>query len=166
MAAYELGPSDPVVLFEMAEHQARAQNYPQAEQYYRRSIANDPESVTALGHLAALFMFLGRDAESIPLLEQSFALDKGNRQDRAFRRYLMGIAVWETQQAAASAITHLDLATELKPDLPGPHRYLALIYAEQGNKAEATRYAQQYLRLAPDGPDAEKMRALAGPTVD
>ncbi|RLA59332.1 MAG: hypothetical protein DRQ89_14225 [Epsilonproteobacteria bacterium] len=162
-AAYELDASDPAVLFEMAEHEARAQNYSLAEQYYRRCIDNDPESVPALGHLAALLLFLGREAESIPLLEQSFALDRGDRQDRAFRRYLMGIAVWDSRQDAASAITYLTKATELNPGLPGPHRYLALIHAEQGRKAEATRHARQYLQLAPDGPDAEKMRTLAGP---
>ena len=165
-AAYELDASDPAVLFEMAEHEARAQNYSLAEQYYRRCIEIDPEFVPALGHLAALLVFLGREAESIPLLEQSFALDRGDHQDRAFRRYLMGIALWDTRQDAVSAITHLERATELNPDLPGPHRYLALIHAEKGRTAEATRHARQYLQLAPDGPDTENMRALAGPTVD
>lgn len=165
-AAYELDASNPAVLFEMAEHEARALNYSLAEQYYRRCIEIDPEFVPALGHLAALLVFLGREAESIPPLEQSFALDRGDRQDRAFRRYLMGIALWDTRQDAVSAITHLERATELNPDLPGPHRYLALIYAEKGRTDEATHHARQYLQLTPGGPDTENMRALAGPTVD
>jgi hypothetical protein len=122
--------------------------------------------VTARGHLAALLLFLGRDAESIPLLQESFELDGGDRRDRAFRRYLMGMAQWDTSHDAGAAIPHLELATGLDPGLPGPHRYLALIHAEQGNKAAASRHARQYLNLAPDGPDATQMRALAGTTVE
>jgi len=46
-----------------------------------------------------------------------------------------------------------------KEEMKEAHRILAIIYSSRGAKKQAAEELEAYLKLAPDAPDAEKLRA-------
>ena len=59
---------------------------------------------------------------------------------------------------ADAAIPRLEDAIKVKPDYAKPRLMLAEIYEKKGEKGDAVKYYQDYLRVFPHAPDAKKIQ--------
>jgi tetratricopeptide (TPR) repeat protein len=55
-----------------------------------------------------------------------------------------------------AAIGRFENAAKLKPDFAEPHFLLGKCYDKKGVRREALRHYEEYLKIAPNGPDAKK----------
>jgi tetratricopeptide (TPR) repeat protein len=58
-----------------------------------------------------------------------------------------------------AAISELQAALLLDPDLPGPYRLLGAVYGKTGDRAQERLFLADYLRVRPDGKIADTVRA-------
>jgi len=80
------------------------------------------------------------------------------RPDEAEAQYRAGTKAFEKGDLV-HALEQLKRAQQLDPKFAPTYRSLGLVYAKQGNKAEAKSALQRYLQLAPSAADAPQIRA-------
>jgi len=74
--------------------------------------------------------------------------------DRAASYYHYALAKWhENNGNAAEALSEMQSALETNPDSSAIHHELAVLHARMGNMTEATRYANESIRLDSENPD-------------
>jgi tetratricopeptide (TPR) repeat protein len=84
-----------------------------------------------------------------------------NVPEEARRHMARGEAALEIAKSAeeyGSAIKEFQEAVSLAPDWPAPYYNLAILQEKTGKLREAVTNLKQYLRLAPDAPDASKIQ--------
>jgi predicted Zn-dependent protease len=64
----------------------------------------------------------------------------------------------EKQELVQKALQQYEEATALDATLPDPHRQLGLLYYQQRNTGKAKEAFQRYLALAPNAPDARRVK--------
>ncbi|HLC40339.1 MAG TPA: tetratricopeptide repeat protein [Methylomirabilota bacterium] len=64
----------------------------------------------------------------------------------------------DKQELIQKALVRYEEATALDPTLPDPHRQLGLLYYQQRNTGKAKEAFQRYLALAPNAPDARRVK--------
>jgi tetratricopeptide (TPR) repeat protein len=78
------------------------------------------------------------------------------------RRYMArgqaAVEMAKSPEEYDSAIKQFQKAAELAPAWPEPHYNLALLQEKKGKLKEAAASLREYLRLAPDAPDAAKLQ--------
>ena len=57
-----------------------------------------------------------------------------------------------------AAIARFEDAIKLRPDFPKPRLLLAEAYEKKGENATAVKYLEEYLKVDPKAPDADKVR--------
>lgn len=64
----------------------------------------------------------------------------------------------EKEELARKALQSYEEAVRLDPSYPDPYRQLGLLYYQQRNAGKAKEAFQQYLALAPNAPDARRIK--------
>ncbi|MDR0310156.1 MAG: tetratricopeptide repeat protein [Acidobacteriota bacterium] len=109
---------------------------------------------------AGLFVFFAcgfvfAQTSSGPInLDQALREDSPPEPDRAASYYHYALAKWhEANGDAARALTEMRNALETNPASSAIHYELAALYAQIGNIQEATRYANESIKLDSENPD-------------
>jgi hypothetical protein len=147
----------PAALFRMAEVSAFAGRYEQAIELYRRYAAAPQAEPERRARALAEAKRLG--SAPAPFVEAPLGLDPAT--DEARRLFDAGTAAHKAGDDAR-ATRLLEAALRLDPELPGTYRLLGALYGERGGREDRAREAQLlagYLRLRPDGPIANAVRA-------
>ena len=79
---------------------------------------------------------------------------------RAVVHYFLGQALANLglfDEAEKELLTAIKLGKE---EMKEAHRILAIIYSSRGAKQQAINELETYLKLAPDSPDAEKLKEM------
>lgn len=125
-----------------------------ADQAFLGALKIDPESFAALVNRGIVNVMMKRYGESVPVLRKAL---KANEQS-AVAHYFLG-------QSLANLGLFSDAEKELlralqlgKEEMKEAHRILAIIYSARGAKKEAADELEAYLKLAPNTPDAEKIK--------
>jgi Flp pilus assembly protein TadD len=95
-----------------------------------------------------------RYGEAVPILRK--ALKKNDQS--AVAHYFLGQSLTNLglfDDAEKELVTSLTLG---KDEMREAHRMLAIIYSARGSKKQAADHLETYLKLAPNVPDAEKLR--------
>lgn len=165
---------------------ARQGNTAAAEVSYRTALRLDPRFVPAMVNLADLYRGLGRDAEGESLLRQAVAADPNDaaaehafgllkvRQgklddalgllrnaaalapDNARYAYVYGVAL-NSAGRPADALAALRLAHERHPADVDVLNALITIARDSGDRAAATGYAEELVRLLPGSAEARAL---------
>jgi tetratricopeptide (TPR) repeat protein len=149
-----LRPSDPSPLYRLGEIYMLAGQFEEAIAEYRRFAAR-PEADPARKARAESE---AKRLEEAPapfvenLFKQQSATVEAKKLFDAGKRDAQG-KHW------AAALTELQAALLLDPDLPGPYRLLGGVYGKTGQREEERKFLADYLRVRPDGPIAETVRA-------
>jgi len=95
-----------------------------------------------------------RYGEAVPILRKALA----KNDQSAVGHYFLGQALANLglfEDAEKELLTALKLGNE---EMKEAHRMLAIIYASRGANKQAADELEAYLKLAPNTPDAEKLK--------
>ena len=126
-----------------------------ADAAFQSALKIDPESFPALINRGIANYMMKRYGEAVPLLRKALKKD----EQSAVGHYFLGQALANLglfDDAEKELLTALQLGKE---EMKEAHRILAIIYSSKGSKKKAADELEAYLKLAPNTPDAEKLKA-------
>lgn len=169
--------------------QFKGRHYSEAEQEMREVVKTEPRNSVALRILGLSLIHQGKNSEALPLLEDAvraepafpdaklalaFALVNEKRYDEAEKQvraaakqnddlpdlpfYQGMVAVAKKQNS--DAIPKLETAIERDPENSYAYYFLGLAYANSRRPDKMVGAFSNFLRLAPDAPEAEKVRSF------
>jgi tetratricopeptide (TPR) repeat protein len=125
-----------------------------ADEAFQSALKIVPDAFAALINRGIANVLMKRYGEAVPILRKALA----KNDQSAVGHYFLG-------QALANLGLFEDAETELlaslkleKEKMKEAHRILAIIYTSRGAKKQAADELEAYLKLAPDAPDAEKLK--------
>ena len=125
-----------------------------ADEAFQGALKIDPEAFAALINRGIANFMMKRYGEAVPILRK--ALKKNDQS--AVGHYFLGQALANLGlfvDAEKELLASLTLGNE---EMKEAHRLLAIIYSSRGDKKQAAAELEAYLKLAPDAPDAEKLK--------
>lgn len=125
-----------------------------ADKAFRSALKVDPDSFAALINLGIANVMMKRYGEAVPILRKALA----KNEESAVGHYFLGQSLANLglfDDAEKSLLTSLRLGGE---DMKEAHRLLAIIYMSRGTKKQAAAELEAYLKVAPNAPDAEKLK--------
>jgi tetratricopeptide (TPR) repeat protein len=127
----------------------------EAQSAFEKAAKLEPQSSVAfLGIGSALNQQLDYAGAQEPL-RQSLELNRDSAEAHyELARALWGLNKWE------EAEPHVQKAIQLNKDYASPHILMGNIYLQEENPAFAMAEFQEYLRLAPQGPDAPAVKEI------
>lgn len=149
----------------MGDVYSKKQDLAAAEEAYKKAIASDPKSAEAYDGLAILYNSQKKFAEAAEASKKATELyaeasggAAGGGGD-ATSAYNSG-AIFMNQGKVAEAKAAFQRAIALDPKMAEAHYQLAMTLLNEGNMKEAVTSLEQYLSLAPTGPNAEGARGM------
>jgi len=127
-----------------------------ADEAFQRALKITPDAFAALINRGIANFMMKRYGEAVPILRKAL---KQNDQS-AVGHYFLGQALANQgffEQAEKELLASLELGKE---EMKEAHRILAIIYASRGAKKQAADQLEAYLKLAPNAPDAEKLKVM------
>ena len=125
-----------------------------ADAAFQGALKIDPENFPALINRGIANFMMKRYGESVPLLRKALKKD----EQSAVGHYFLGQALANLglfDDAEKELVSALQLGKE---EMKEAHRILAIIYSSKGAKSKAADELEAYLKLAPNTPDAEKLK--------
>jgi len=126
-----------------------------ADEAFQSALKINPDAVVALINRGIANFMMKRYGEAAPILRKALAKD----DQSAVGHYFLGQALANLgrfEEAEKELLASLELGKERMKEA---HRLLAIIYTSRGAKTQAVAQLEAYLKLAPDTPDAEQLRA-------
>lgn len=158
-AALEIHPPYPLALGELGAQYMRLGRLTDAADAFASAVGLAPGEPVLRINYGILLIRQKKYAEAESQLACAVELDGGSAAARLHRGHAL-IRLGRGDEAEAELRLVLKLAG---PGLALAHRYLGALYVERGDDARAAAALEEYLRLAPDAPDAPQVRAvLAG----
>ncbi len=112
-----------------------------------------PDDPNVIVQLADLYTAMGRGQDA----EQLMGGSNLPPDQAAVLRFNMAVAFMKAKKWA-EADAQFRKCIELNPQMPEAHRYLAECLLRTGKRAEAVTELEEYLKLAPNAPDAETVK--------
>lgn len=125
-----------------------------ADEAFQEAVKINPDAVSSLINRGITNVLMKRYGEAVPILRKSLQ----KKKDSAVAHYFLGQALANLglfDDAEKELLTSLELGKE---EMKEAHRILAIIYASRGAKQQAADQLDAYLKLAPNTPDAQKLR--------
>lgn len=126
-----------------------------ADEAFQSALKITPDAFAALINRGIANFMMKRHGEAVPILRK--ALAKNNQS--AVGHYFLGQALANLglfEEAEKELLASLEFGKE---EMKEAHRILAIIYTSRGAKKQAAGELEAYLKLAPDAPDAENLKA-------
>jgi Flp pilus assembly protein TadD len=125
-----------------------------ADEAFQSALKITPDAFTALINRGIANFMMKRYGEAVPILRKALA----KNDQSAVGHYFLGQALASLglfEDAEKELLASLKLEQEKMKEA---HRILAIIYASRGARKQAADELEAYLKLAPETPDAEKLK--------
>lgn len=125
-----------------------------ADEAFQEAVKINPDAVSSLINRGITNVLMKRYGEAVPILRKSVEKNKQS----AVAHYFLGQALANLglfNDAEKELLAALELGKE---EMKEAHRILAIIYASRGANKQAADHLDAYLKLAPDAPDAQKLK--------
>ena len=125
-----------------------------ADEAFQSALKITPDAFAALINRGIANFMMKRYGEAVPILRKALA----KNDQSAVGHYFLGQALANLglfEDAEKELLASLKLGNE---EMKEAHRILAIIYTSRGAKKQAAGELEAYLKLAPDAPDAEKLK--------
>jgi tetratricopeptide (TPR) repeat protein len=125
-----------------------------ADEAFQEAVKINPDAVSSLINRGITNVLMKRYGEAVPILRKSLQKNKQS----AVAHYFLGQALANLglfDEAEKELLASLELGKE---EMKEAHRILAIIYASRGAKQQAADQLDAYLKLAPNTPDAQKLK--------
>lgn len=149
-------PSFTMAFNELGVQYLKLNRLEEADEAFRNALKIDPDSFAAIMNRGIANVMMKRYGEAVPILRKAV---KQNEQS-AVAHYFLGQALANLglfDEAEKDLLASLKLGKE---EMKEAHRILAIIYSSRGAKKQAAEELEAYLKLAPDTPDAEKLKEM------
>ena len=141
--------------YSLGDALAKQNDLESAIQAYRQGLDLDRGSAERHVRLARLLLLAKREEEALRYLRRAIELDPASYE----AQNALGVALLR-QGDLPGAFEQLTRAKALAPREASPHFNLGLIYRLGGEPRKAVQEFQAVLRLAPQGPEADRARRL------
>jgi tetratricopeptide (TPR) repeat protein len=148
-------PSFMLAFFDLGVQYLQLNQLENADEAFQSALKITPDAFAALINRGIANFMMKRYGEAVPILRKALA----KNDQSAVGHYFLGQALANLglfEDAEKELLASLKLGEEEK--MKEAHRLLAIIYASRGAKKQAADELEAYLKLAPDTPDAEKLR--------
>ena len=139
-------------------HARRKQN-DEAEAAYKKAIDVNPKSAAAYDGLAALYNTTGRLELAGDAAAKAMEIHGASGGGDATSAYNAG-AIMMNSGKVAEAKAQFQRAIQLDPTMAEAHFQLGMTFINEGNVGEAIKSLDQYLSLAPNGPNAQMAKDM------
>jgi tetratricopeptide (TPR) repeat protein len=144
--AVELNPESIRAHFELGVALGQTDNWAEAARQLEIAVAQAPDSEEMHLDLATAYEHLGRIPEATKTYQITLKLNPNNYSANLMFGRLLGM-----HNEPLAAVSYLQKAVKLQPQLPDPHKFLANVYLELGQQENARREQAEAQRLK--GPD-------------
>ena len=147
-------PSFPLAFNELGVQYLKLNQLENADAAFQGALKISPDAFAALINRGIANVMMKRYGEAVPILRK--ALKKNDQS--AVAHYFLGQALANLglfADAEKELLASLTLGNE---EMKEAHRLLAIIYSSRGDKKQAAAELEAYLKLAPNAPDAEKLK--------
>jgi Flp pilus assembly protein TadD len=147
-------PSFMLAFNELGVQYLRLNELENADEAFQSALKITPDAFVALINRGIANFMMKRYGEAVPILRKALA----KNDQSAVGHYFLGQALANLglfEDAEKELLTSLKLGGE---EMKEAHRILAIIYASRGARKQAADELEAYLKLAPNAPDAEKLR--------
>jgi tetratricopeptide (TPR) repeat protein len=126
---------------------------------YRRATEAEPKYILPYAHLAETEIAAGLWPEASEAALQGVALDpRGSPEAHLLAAFALSrLKQWEEAEDHARTAISLDV----RRALPKAQQVLGIVLASRGRYGESAKHLREYLRLAPDAPDAPLVKKQA-----
>ena len=142
--------NNPMALLEQGLQNHQAGNLKQAEDFYRRALAIDPENLDGLNLLSIIANEFGNTAEAIELLERAVRADPGNAD---FSNNLGQL--YKNAGRLPEAAEAYGMAIKARPDFADAHSNLGNALSAAGDTENAQNHYREALRIDPNNARAQ-----------
>lgn len=149
---------DPKILLKMAQVHAMAGQFAEAIEQYQRLIKLAPGGEMRKHARAEI-----RRLRAAPAPFSDELLTRTRATPQARRAFALGLGA-ARRRKSKRAIRYLRAALVLDPTLPGTYRVLGAVHGRLKNPKLERAFLEDYLRIRPDGPIADKVRRRLKPT--
>ena len=147
-------PATGIKLVAEGDKQRAAKQLPKAEKAYRDALAADPLCQDAAFNLALLYKGKNNLPEAMKLL-----LRASNMEPLRQATLLEAAQTAITLRDYPTASRMLDRVIATAPSYAPAYASMSVVRLNQGQKSAARAYAEQFVRLAPPGPDRDRYEA-------
>lgn len=144
---------------QLGEIQSRQKTWDVAEASYKKAIEIDPKSAEAWDGLAALYNSTSKFDLAADAVAKAMALQAASGGGDATSAYNNG-AIMMNSGKIAEAKAQFQRAIQLDPKMAEAHFQLGMTFINEGNVGEAIKSLEQYLALAPAGPNAQMAKDM------
>jgi tetratricopeptide (TPR) repeat protein len=147
-------PTFTLALNELGVQYLKVNQAQDADETFQAVLKIDPDAFAALLNRGIANVMMARYGEAVPIFRK--ALKKNDQS--AVGHYFLGQALANLglfDDAEKDLLASLTLGKE---EVKEAHRTLAIIYSTRGDKKQAADQLETYLKVAPNAPDAEKLR--------
>jgi len=141
-------PTDPQILFRIAELHYKYQNLSAAIEQYQKILIPNPQSKPAWDQLGRIYMQTGDFESAIKAFESLIGLNP-----EPLEAYLRLSWIYTQQQRFDLAKQLLQKAIQLSPDLTLAYHGLAEVHLAEGDAAQALATYERIVELGDRGPD-------------
>jgi Flp pilus assembly protein TadD len=147
-------PSFMLAFNELGVQYLRLNQLENADEAFQSALKITPDAFAALINRGIANFMMKRYGEAVPMLRKALAKNDQSAVGHYFLgQSLANLGLWE--DAEKELLTSLKLGNE---EMKEAHRILAIIYTSRGARKQAADELEAYLKLAPDAPDAEKLK--------
>jgi tetratricopeptide (TPR) repeat protein len=147
-------PSFPLAFNELGVQYLKLNQLENADEAFQGALKIAPDAFAALINRGIANVLMKRYGEAVPILRKALA----KNEQSAVGHYFLGQALANLglfEDAEKELLASLKLGKE---EMKEAHRILAIIYTSRGAKKQAADELEAYLKLAPNAPDAEKLK--------
>jgi Flp pilus assembly protein TadD len=138
---------------------ARQKDYPKSEAAFRKALELDASSADAYDRLAVVYNAQGRMDQAAEAAAKAAELHGAAGGGNATSAFNAG-AILVNSGKFAEATVQFQRAIRLDPSMAEAHYQLGLALVSTGNATEAIKSLEQYLALAPKGPNAQMAKDM------
>jgi tetratricopeptide (TPR) repeat protein len=138
---------------------ARQKDYPKSEEAFKKALELDPSSADAYDRLAVVYNAQGRMDQAAEAAAKAAEIHGAAGGGNATSAFNAG-AILVNSGKSAEAQVQFQRAIRLDPSMAEAYYQLGLALVGTGNVAEAIKSLEQYLALAPKGPNAPMARDM------
>jgi tetratricopeptide (TPR) repeat protein len=153
-AAIKEYPSFMLAFNELGVQYLKTNQLENADEAFQGALKIDPDAFPALVNRGIANFMMKRYGEAVPILRKAVK----KNEESAVPHYFLGQSLANLglfDDAEKELLLSIKLGNE---DMKEAHRILAIIYSSRGDKKQAASELEAYLKLAPDAPDAEKLK--------
>jgi Flp pilus assembly protein TadD len=140
-------------------HHYEKKELDKAEAAFKKAAELRPQEARPIQGLADLYNGMGRREEAAAMATKAASMGAAGGGGSAQDSYNQGVILWNAGKIA-EAKTQFEAAVKADPNYAEANYWVGMAHLNGGNMADAAKYMENYLKLAPSGPLAAQAKGI------